>query len=303
MKDKFCMLAYPYKDKYDVRNYYVSEKMNGVRCLWDGGVSRGMLCSDVSYANIEKDARYLEPPIATGLWTRYGKVIHAPDWFLDGLPNFPLDGELWLGRSQASFQELRSIVSQLKPNSRWREVTYWVFDSPPWDSWIMHRSLWGREAGYKLKPDIYLSAITTFETSYNWLQNNLKQSHVKLLDQQKGGDLEKYYNVVLDSGGEGLMLRNSRSIWVPKRSVNLLKMKPFETEIGVIVGVNPGTGKYVGMMGSLRVSWKGLIFDLGTGFTDSDRGRDFKIGASVSFRYRDLSRDGIPIEARYNGVV
>lgn len=106
-----------------------SEKLDGQRCFWDGGRSRGLPKKEVPWANNQKDERYKVAPVATGLWSRYGNVIHAPDWFLDELPqDVILDGELWKARK--CFQETRSIISQLKPDERWRDVTYRVFDRP-----------------------------------------------------------------------------------------------------------------------------------------------------------------------------
>ena len=40
--------------------------------------------------------------------SRQGNLFHAPDWFVEQLPETPLDGELWLGRT--SFQRAFSIV-------------------------------------------------------------------------------------------------------------------------------------------------------------------------------------------------
>ena len=48
----------------------MSEKLDGVRAWWTG----------------------------TQFLSRLGNIYHAPDWFIAGLPNVPLDGELWLDR-------------------------------------------------------------------------------------------------------------------------------------------------------------------------------------------------------------
>lgn len=56
----------------DPSAYLVSEKLDGVRAIWDGKVLR----------------------------FRSGNTVPAPTWFTDALPNSPLDGELWLARGQ-----------------------------------------------------------------------------------------------------------------------------------------------------------------------------------------------------------
>ena len=135
-KREFLMLAHTYKPKkYGVGGWFLSEKLDGMRAYWDGGISRGILKSDVPWANTAKDERYIEPPIATGLWSRYGNVIHAPDWWLDKLPAIPLDGELYIPEAR---QRLMSIVKDTTPGTGWQDVKYYVFDMPAYDQ----RMLW-----------------------------------------------------------------------------------------------------------------------------------------------------------------
>ena len=81
--------------------YLVSEKLDGVRALWDGRVLR----------------------------FRSGRQIAAPDWFLAALPNTALDGELWLGRGQ--FDRLSGAVRRNVPvDAEWRDIKYMIFDLP-----------------------------------------------------------------------------------------------------------------------------------------------------------------------------
>ena len=59
---------------------------------------------------------------SSGLWSRYGNPIVAPDWWLDQLPNCPLDGELWAGRGK--FQLCRSICGGDEPDPRFDQIQY-----------------------------------------------------------------------------------------------------------------------------------------------------------------------------------
>ena len=111
MKQEYLMLAHTYKDQR-IAGYFASEKLDGCRAFWDGGCSRGRPATEVGYANTIKDHRLKEPPVATGLWSRSGKVINAPDDWLDQLPDCPLDGELYLGPGR--FQELRKMLNTTK---------------------------------------------------------------------------------------------------------------------------------------------------------------------------------------------
>ena len=85
----------------DPRGWLVSEKLDGVRALWDGQRLR----------------------------FRSGREIYAPRWFTHGLPMQPLDGELWLGRGR--FDDLSGTVRRHVPNdAAWRGVRYALFDRP-----------------------------------------------------------------------------------------------------------------------------------------------------------------------------
>ncbi len=95
------MLATPWQDTLNPADYLVSEKLDGVRAVWDGSV----------------------------LHFRSHRTIAAPHWFLAALPATPLDGELWLGRH--SFDGLSGIVCKQTPDDdEWRYVNYMVFDLP-----------------------------------------------------------------------------------------------------------------------------------------------------------------------------
>jgi DNA ligase-1 len=85
--------------------YWVSEKLDGIRCYWDG----------------------------QSLQTRAGNTIYAPDWFTRGFPNTPLDGELWIARG--TFQLLSKIVLDKQPDTQlWNQVSFQVFDLPNSDA-------------------------------------------------------------------------------------------------------------------------------------------------------------------------
>ena len=95
------MLAQRYEAGVDVRDYWISEKLDGVRGYWDG----------------------------SRLLTRGGHRIRTPDWYTAGWPHVPLDGELWIGRGR--FDEVSGIVRRQQPeDGAWQRVSYMVFDLP-----------------------------------------------------------------------------------------------------------------------------------------------------------------------------
>jgi DNA ligase 1 len=101
--DPALMLANVYREDLalDLADFWVSEKLDGVRAFWTG----------------------------SKLLTRAGHPIAAPSWFTARLPAFALDGELWGGRSR--FEHTSGIArSSLAGDSAWRTLKYMVFDLP-----------------------------------------------------------------------------------------------------------------------------------------------------------------------------
>ena len=110
-KSKNVLLAQDYKTGIDISQYLISEKLDGVRALWDG-----------------KSLRF-----------RSGQAISAPAWFTAKLPATPLDGELWLARGK--FDELSGIVRKLVAiDAEWQAVKYMVFELPAGDRTFEKRS-------------------------------------------------------------------------------------------------------------------------------------------------------------------
>jgi DNA ligase-1 len=294
-KRQFVLLAYKYEPrKHFIANWFMSTKLDGIRCFWDGGLSRGLYCDQIPWANVEKDYRLLSRPKASGLWSRLGKVIYAPNWFLDQLPNFPLDGELWC--PSGTWQMLSSIVKQHNPNEHdWHKVVYSVFDSPPLnavfsngiidipnfkkvfngiDHWINERM-----KTVDLNP---FTGEQSFQFMYEKLllryeQNSAYNIHPQIelpyKDYQEA--LESKLKEVINDGGEGLIMRAPFSIWTPERSHSLVKYKPYQDDEGIVTGFVWGRktdlgSKLLGKMGALILNYKGKRLEL-SGFTDEER--------------------------------
>jgi DNA ligase-1 len=146
-------------------------------------------------------------------------------------------------------------------------------------------------------------------------------------DSQAEDQLGTFMDFVLNEGGEGIMLRKPGSIWTPKRVSTLLKMKPFTDDQAKVTGFVSGRetdkgSKLRGLIGAVVTEYKGKRLEL-SGFTNEERlfatdemqsyayenpgvempsgfqGKHFKVGDDVEFRYRELSDEGIPKEARY----
>jgi len=90
-----------YRPGVEPAAYWISEKLDGVRAVWDG-----------------KQLRF-----------RSGRLVAAPAWFTRGFPAQALDGELWIARG--SFERLSGIVRKSEPvDAEWRQVRFMLFELP-----------------------------------------------------------------------------------------------------------------------------------------------------------------------------
>ncbi len=245
------MLAEHYRADIDPSGYWISEKLDGVRALWDGET----------------------------LYFRSGQPIAAPGWFLEGLPPIALDGELWIARGR--FDELSGIIRQKNPDDQaWRQVRYMIFDLP-------------------CSKDDFSSRVRQIEqlvsqTDTPWLQF-ISQFRVK-----DTSELMRIYTALVTDGAEGVMLHRAEAFRVSGRSRELLKLTPWQDAEARIIAHIPGKGRLVGMMGALLVEdANGRQFRIGAGFTDAERRNPPPVGAWVTYRYRELTRRGVPRFPRY----
>lgn len=90
-----------YEHGIPIKEYLVSEKLDGIRAYWDG----------------------------KQLISRKGKYFCPPSWFTKNFPKTPLDGELWI--SHNSFEQVASVVLKKVPiDTEWEDVTYMLFELP-----------------------------------------------------------------------------------------------------------------------------------------------------------------------------
>ncbi|MGH7225935.1 MAG: DNA ligase, partial [Gemmataceae bacterium] len=247
------LLAESWDRLTDLSGWWMSEKLDGVRAYWDG-------------------KQFL---------SRLGNVFHAPDWFVEGLPEVPLDGELWMERKM--FQRTVSIVRRQDKTDLWRGVRYLVFDAP------------ARSGPFEERMAFFQEILTERKSAFavphpHEVCKNLNHLHEELAR-------------IEALGGEGLMLRQPRSTYQIGRSGTLLKVKNFLDAEGRVIGHKAGAGRHKGRLGALQVELAdGTRVDVGTGFSDAERDNPPPVGSIITFRYQELSEAGVPRFPSYVGL-
>lgn len=247
------LLAHRWENENDLTGWWMSEKLDGVRAYWDG-------------------KQFI---------SRLGNLYHAPDWFVEALPDFPLDGELWLERQQ--FQRTVSIARRQDKSDHWKELKFVVFDAPAMED--------------------------PFEERIKFLKSHMKQHKAEFAEvlghelcrglEHLKEELERIEGL----GGEGVMLRKPGSRYEVGRSTSLLKVKTFYDAEGKVIDYSAGKGRHKGRVGALVVEMPdGSKFSVGTGLSDKQRENPPEIGSFITYRYQELTNDGIPRFPSFVGI-
>lgn len=228
------------------QGFLISEKFDGVRAVWRN-----------------RQLRF-----------RSGRRIHAPDWFVQALPDHPLDGELWLDHGR--FDRLSGVVRQQRPdNAAWLAVRYLVFDAP------------GLPQGFESRWQALQAVIAGAKAPWLIRVAQFRMDSVQALQQR--------LDAVVQSGGEGLVLHQADALWQAGRSEALFKLKPEPDDDALVVGYQPGQGRLAGLTGALLVETpQGVRFALGSGLTDALRRVPPPLGSWVTYRYRERTPKGLP---------
>eukprot|EP00026_Physarum_polycephalum_P002443 Phypoly_transcript_02449.p1 GENE.Phypoly_transcript_02449~~Phypoly_transcript_02449.p1 ORF type:complete len:911 (+),score=126.14 Phypoly_transcript_02449:48-2780(+) len=93
------MLSTIWEPSNDPTGWFLQEKFDGTRVIWDGRV----------------------------FYQRNGRLVTPPQWFLEHLPkNEVLDGELWMGRKVI----INSSMLTDPTDPKWKQTRFMIFDTP-----------------------------------------------------------------------------------------------------------------------------------------------------------------------------
>lgn len=263
-----------------INGWYASEKLDGMRVRLENGK----------------------------LITMLENALHVPQEWIEQLPNgVVLDGELYL--ENGSRQELLAIVKDHIPDRQeWKRVTYNVFDIINADRYIDNYPIICSMESAVIKP--------------------VKQVRLPFRLTDAREQLRSFTAEIINRGGEGAMVRDPLAPYRIGRHDRILKVKPRKDAEARIVGFRTGQGKFSGMIGSICVKAvkEGtsipIHFDI-SGLTDEERtlsseeakrwaiinpgkvlpenmsAEYFSRGTYITFKYRGVTNDGIPMEAQY----
>ena len=256
--------------------YLVQPKINGIRATWH--------------------------PEKHRLYTRNGREITSMPHIVyelkhNSLNFLPLDGEIY--SDEVTFQDLNGLVRRggtkfKKENehmlkrildAKIQSCYFYVFDF--------------------MDPDIKAKKREKILQKLRESDNIIRVPSFLVKNENEA---KEYYNIFLSEGFEGIIFRNTKSLYSGGRSEgNLYKLKPtFDLE-AKLVGFEPAEkGPHKNTFKSLLLQLPNGIYFCCGNLTEIDRYRiwnDNPIGATVNIKFSgDFTKDGRPIFARYNTI-
>ena len=254
--DTSPMLAKKFENgiPYDPKGYYVTEKLDGNRCI----------------------AKYVD-----GKWhflSRNGKEMHV-DFDMSGLDtSYIYDGEVVsIEQAKLSLTIYDKVVHNIQPNTFF---TYNFGDT----SGLINNHNTNKKLIYNIF-DIITDAPYRFRREelhrIDYLQELSNQvlihpvlKYFKTLDELEA--CQNILNDVTSLGGEGLMNNLASETYLHKRTDQILKLKKVYTMDMKVYDISYGEGKYEGMIGALEAvaktdDGKTIICSVGTGLSDEQR--------------------------------
>ena len=239
------MLPRVYSPEVDVSGWLMSEKLDGVRGYWDG----------------------------KQLLSKNGNRLYPPEAFVRDWPPFPVEGELWGGRSR--FEKTVSIVKKQQPHNGWLQLKFAIFDVPQSDGRFIERMARAIEW------------LAEHPTPYAYV---IPQAKVRDSDH-----LQQELKRIESLGGEGLIVRRPDTYYKDGRTAEILKVKNYQDAEAKVLAHLPGKGRNQGRLGALLVALDdGTQFKIGSGFRDAEREAPPSIGEVVTFKHYGKYPSGIP---------
>jgi DNA ligase-1 len=264
----------------DPSGWYLSEKLDGMRALWDPNVVSLKTTSPTQGR--------------AGIFiSRQGYELQPPEWFTRPLSTISrrerLDGELYIGVQEFNRTCESCHTEPKSPNfdAAWREVRYCVFDVPS-----------AAMMPYTQRQEMLKSMVAEANVPHIVA---VEQTLVPGARDEARGYVLRELDRVEARGGEGLMLAKPYASYEFTRSENLVKIKRHIEAEARVVATHQGNGKNAHWIGSLELELppcampgvppKGRRFFCGVGLSDEDRNQPqgFWVGNIVSFRFKCIS--------------
>lgn len=214
-----------------------------------------------------------------GYRSREGNPLIGPTF--EGPVDYVLDGELLA-------EDFQTTCSAVRVGGLLRFV---VFDAIPLAEWT--------SSAFVLSLDRRLALLDADLRPY-WTETVSAIHSTRVLSRR---EIQNYHKQFVEAGYEGSMVKALAAPYTPGRSSAWMKLKPVDDLDVRVIGVEPGRGRYLGLLGSLICELEsGVHVKIGLGMSLADRSRwmaERMIGRRCEITYQGLTCAGVPRFARF----
>lgn len=145
---------------------------------------------------------------------------------------------------------------------------------------------------------------TTCEDRYVSLLHNVmpqRYQFLKIVDRiyckPSYEEIKNHHDEFVRLGYEGVMVKDLDAFYKFGRGHEVMKLKDFHDVDLPIIGCEEGTGKHANKLGAVKVKYKGVTVNVGSGFSDDLREEIWKnpdsfTGRTIEVRYQEVTPDG-----------
>ena len=248
--------------------YAIEPKYDGLRCLGfvEGGVAKLFSRNGLEFTSSD----HLKPQLLA----------------LAGSMDLIFDGELTAGNFNKSSSAVRK---KHVPND---STIMTIFDVLSMDEWKCPTSTYRQRR--RVLEQLFQSVVT----------NTTKLRLAPSFPVYNQEEVYQMYDQFLDAGWEGGMVKNLDGLYRFSRHADWQKLKEINDVDLVCEGLIQGEGKYHGMTGALKFTFKGKRISIGTGFSDEERDLWWKDpslikGKVCELHYHQVTPDGALRHGRF----
>lgn len=229
------------------------------------------------------------------MYTRNGTVLNTLPTITKALEKAKFDNVVFDGEALAKSGDWNSSVSVLMSRKDFKDdadIVYHVFDVLPLSEWVSQTT----ETPLNERVLNVVAKVTAVNDScVTAVKGSVVHAEAELLS---------FYAESMNTGNEGIMLKDLEAPYAFKRSDAILKMKPTVTFEGAIVGHYDGRDgtKHEGKFGGFYVVLpNGVVTRIGGGFNDKDRAQ-FQLEGLESFTGKIVEIEGQPDPMTKDGL-
>jgi hypothetical protein len=204
-----------------IGGFYLSRHIHGQRCLWDGGLSRGVKTISVPWSGITNpETGELKDliPESTGLWNERGEPVEAPDSLLDRLPPFPCDGVLSLHPAEFAVFSSPPLRHLFQTGRISNDHMIRAIEWPRMKRWLDIKSRGTTSTG---EESTFCHELFAMAGWAGW-DEIIYMINQRVLPKDDG--LAKLYLENIENMSNELILRDPSSQWRPRVSLSYLKV-------------------------------------------------------------------------------